>query len=97
MYVLRFIGNSSIIFLLYDIYFGSNDDEWYRLVSGIRSIMLKTSSVRKYAHAVEEVTDDLVEEISRTRAKNGQIPNMQNLLARWSQESNYHSFHLRIN
>jgi cytochrome P450 len=64
-----------------------NGEEWYRLRSAVRQMMLRTKEVHYYLPLVQEVAIDFVKHVIRKRDKNGEIENLLDEVAKWSQES----------
>ncbi|XP_023703476.1 probable cytochrome P450 CYP44 isoform X3 [Cryptotermes secundus] len=64
-----------------------NGDEWYRLRSAVRQMMLRRREVHYYLPLVQEVATDFVKHIIRKRGENGEIENLSDEVAKWSQES----------
>jgi len=72
----------------------SNGEEWYRLRSAVRQMMLRRKEVHYYLPLVQEVANDFVKHIIRKRDKNGEIENLADEVAKWSQECKYFSPYL---
>jgi len=72
----------------------SNGEEWYRLRSAVRQMMLRRKEVHYYLPLVQEVTTDFVKHVIRKRDKNGEIENLLDEVAKWSQECKYFSPYL---
>jgi uncharacterized protein YpbB len=66
-----------------------NGDEWYRLRSAVRQMMLQKREVHYYLPLVQEVATDFVKNIIRKRGKDGEIENLSDEVAKWSQECEY--------
>jgi hypothetical protein len=67
----------------------SNGEEWYRLRSAVRQMMLRKKEVHYYLPLVQEVATDFVKQVIRKRDKNGEIENLSDEVAKWSQECKY--------
>lgn len=72
----------------------SNGEEWYRLRSAVRQMMLRRKEVHYYLPLVQEVATDFVKQVIRKRDKNGEIENLLDEVAKWSQECKYFSAYL---
>lgn len=66
-----------------------NGDDWYRLRSAVRQMMLRRREVHYYLPLVQEVATDFVKHIMRKRGENGEIENLSDEVAKWSQECEY--------
>jgi uncharacterized protein YpbB len=75
----------------------SNGEEWYRLRSAVRQMMLRRKEVHYYLPLVKEVATDFVKHIIRKRDKNGEIENLSDEVAKLSQECKYFSPYLYNN
>ncbi|XP_021930388.1 probable cytochrome P450 CYP44 isoform X8 [Zootermopsis nevadensis] len=64
-----------------------NGDEWHRLRSAVRQMMLRKSEVHYYLPLVQEVATDFVEHVKRKRGENGEVEDLPDEVAKWSQES----------
>jgi uncharacterized protein YpbB len=72
----------------------SNGEEWYKLRSAVRQMMLRKKEVHHYLPLVQEVATDFVKHVIRKRDKNGEIENLFDEVSKWSQECKYFSAYL---
>ncbi|XP_069693132.1 probable cytochrome P450 CYP44 isoform X2 [Periplaneta americana] len=64
-----------------------NGEEWYKLRSAVRKMMLRKREVHYYLPLVQEVARDLVKHIIKKRGANGEVENLADEIAKWSHES----------
>lgn len=63
-----------------------NGEEWYRLRSAVRHLMLKPQEVQVYFSAVREIAIDFVSHIENILV-DGKVENLRDEVSKWAQES----------
>lgn len=65
----------------------TNGDEWYRLRSAVRHLMLQPREVSQYLPEVDEATNLLIERLKSCISQRGKVTTLNEEVAKWSQES----------
>ncbi|XP_049783973.1 probable cytochrome P450 CYP44 isoform X1 [Schistocerca cancellata] len=64
-----------------------NGEEWYRLRSSVRHLMLRPKEVHVYFPAVQEIAKDFVSHLENILLVDGKVENLRDEVSKWVQES----------
>lgn len=65
----------------------TNGEEWYRLRSAVRHLMLQPREVSQYLPEVDDATNQFVSRIKSSLDSHGEVATLNEEVAKWSQES----------
>ncbi|XP_026274722.2 probable cytochrome P450 CYP44 [Frankliniella occidentalis] len=65
----------------------TNGEEWYRLRSAVRHLMLQPREVSQYLPEVDDATNQFIARLKSRLDSLGEVPSLNEEVAKWSQES----------